>query len=161
MLPSTSDPAAVPDDFPRAIPGSLSGAQPKLSGRLVDGRFVEGLTDEELRARYEACSDLAGQLMDYAKRKRAQLADLPLREFLRQLRASVVKKRWDIDADELTWVMGLVAVAMGGGLADVPGQPALEVAPQPSDGASGHQPVESVVDRALSRLKATPPGHVE
>ncbi|CAE6895246.1 hypothetical protein R69927_05054 [Paraburkholderia domus] len=38
----------VPDDFPRdAAPAALAGAQPKLAARMINGRFVVGLTEEE------------------------------------------------------------------------------------------------------------------
>ena len=144
----------VPEDFPRHAPAGLSGAQPKLAGRLVTGRFIEGLTETELQARYEGCRDLAEQLAEYARRKRVQMAELPLKEFLRRLRAGVVKKRWDVNADELAWVMGRVAVAMGGGPADVPGEEvaltlrAAEPAPQTH--------ILSVVDVALGRTRVEP-----
>jgi hypothetical protein len=40
--------ACVPPDFPwDPTPALLSGTQPKLSGRWIDGRFVVGLTAEE------------------------------------------------------------------------------------------------------------------
>jgi hypothetical protein len=37
----------VPDDFTRDVsPASLAGEQTKLAGRLIDGKFVVGQTDE-------------------------------------------------------------------------------------------------------------------
>ncbi len=148
---------AVPKDFPRLGAAGVGGAQPKLIGRMVHGRFVEGWTDEELLARYEACRDLAEQLIEYAKRKRVQMAELPLREFLRRLRAGVEKKCWDIDAEELDWVMQRVAVAMGGGPADAPGREVVVDAQAFASAPTQH--VESVVDRALARRGDAPPGH--
>lgn len=104
----------VPADFPRPYGGSLSGAQNKLSVRKIDGQFVDGMTDEELWVRYEACQDLVTKLVEHAIRKRSQYAELSLKEFLRRLRAGVVNKGWDLTGEELDWVMQRVAAAMGG-----------------------------------------------
>lgn len=145
---------SVPTDFPRRGVASVGGAQPKLVGRMVHGRFVEGWTDDELLTRYEACRDLAEQLSEYAKRKRVQMPELPLREFLRHLRASVERKCWDIDAEELNWVMGRVAVTMGGGAGDVPG---LEVVLSVRAAEPAHSEyIPSVVDVALGRIGRGP-----
>lgn len=144
----------VPTDFPRRGVASVGGAQPKLVGRMVHGRFVEGWTDDELLRRYEACRDLAEQLSGYAKRKRVQMPKLPLREFLRHLRASVERKRWDIDAEELNWVMGLVSVTMGGGPADVACQEVVLTVQVAKSAHYTHVP--SVVDVALGRLGGGP-----
>lgn len=38
----------VPDDYPDdPYPSGLGGAQPKFSARLIDGRYVVGVTDAE------------------------------------------------------------------------------------------------------------------
>ncbi len=145
---------SVPTDFPRPGVASVGGVQPKLVGRMVQGRFVEGWTDVELLTRYEACRDLAEQLIEYAKRKRVQMVELPLREFLRRLRAGVLKKRWDVDPDELTWVMARVSEAMGGGPADVPGQEVLVAVRAVASTHCTHVP--SVVDVALGRVGGAP-----
>jgi hypothetical protein len=147
--------STVPKDFPRPGMAGVSGAQPKLVGRMIHGRFVEGWTDEELLTRYEVCRNLAEQLTEYAKRKRAQMAELPLKEFLRRLRAGVVKKRWDIAAEELTWVMGRVAVAMGGGPKDVPAS-SVAINARAFD-APPYLHVDSVVDIALGRINGLDP----
>ena len=56
----------VPDDFPRDVtPASLSGAQPKLAGRLIEGKLVVGLTEDERRERWDICEDLAQQLVGH------------------------------------------------------------------------------------------------
>lgn len=53
----------VPDNFPREPdPGSVTGIQPKLLVREVDGRYQSGLSEKELWVRYDACEDLAAQL---------------------------------------------------------------------------------------------------
>ncbi|OYU44721.1 MAG: hypothetical protein CFE44_11435, partial [Burkholderiales bacterium PBB4] len=49
----------VPEDFPRdPFPAALAGSQMKLAARLIDGRYVVGLTDEERYGRFLMCSDL-------------------------------------------------------------------------------------------------------
>lgn len=147
--------STVPEDFPCLCVAGVAGIQPKIAGRMLRGHFIEGMTDEEILTRYEACQDLAEQLVVYAKRKRVELPELPLTELLRRLRAGIVKKRWDINAEELVWVLGRVAVAMGGGAADAPGWPAMEVGAHFLKDAEGAQSAEAVVDRALARRSST------
>lgn len=56
--------SCVPPDFPwDPTPALLSGTQPKLAGRMLDGRFVVGLTAEERFIRWDLCEDLARQLV--------------------------------------------------------------------------------------------------
>jgi hypothetical protein len=58
----------VPFDFPRnPFPASLSGCQPKVAARFIDGRYVVGLTDAELEGRYICCADLVEQLSIYVQ----------------------------------------------------------------------------------------------
>ncbi|PRX84133.1 hypothetical protein B0G73_1611 [Paraburkholderia sp. BL25I1N1] len=60
----------VPEDFPRNVtPASLPGAHPKLAGRLIDGKFVVGLTEEERFERWDICEDLAQQLIGVARKE--------------------------------------------------------------------------------------------
>lgn len=104
----------VPPDFPRRAAGALAGVHPKLAARLIAGKVVVGETAEELVERYDACRDLAEQVTQSARRKRVQYADLTLQEFLRRLRKGVVAKGWDLDAQELDWLMRQVAVGLAG-----------------------------------------------
>lgn len=100
----------MPADFPRrGEPASLSGFQPKLGVRLVDGRFVEGWTNEELHARFDACVDLVEQLTAYCHRKRAELPDESLSALLPRVRRSIEAKDWEVSADELDWIMKQVS----------------------------------------------------
>jgi hypothetical protein len=146
----------LPKDFPRGCGGALSGAHPKLSVTRVDGTFVASPSDDELLRRYLACEDLASQLIALARRKRPRYAELPLKDFLRRFRQGVLHKRWDIDTDELTWVMRQVCFAVGGTDDDVPvAQLSAELQVLP--GAALRQlplatPIESIVDRALRAL---------
>ena len=99
----------VPDDFPRdPFPAALSGAQPKLAVRLIDGAYVAGLTDDERRNRYLMCQDLVEQLTEYAQRKRTERTDLTLPALLDAIDLSVRKKGWEVAGIELDWIMGRV-----------------------------------------------------
>ncbi|MFM0475668.1 hypothetical protein [Paraburkholderia strydomiana] len=63
----------APDDFPRDVtPASLSGAQPKLAARLIDGKFIVGQTDDERHERWAVCEDLAQQLVAKAQKDAAK-----------------------------------------------------------------------------------------
>lgn len=60
----------VPDDFPKEPDlGSVTGVQPKLLVREVDGRYQSCLAAGQLWVRYDACEDLASQLSAYVSRK--------------------------------------------------------------------------------------------
>lgn len=111
----TSEPfnKQVPDDFPRnRQPSSVSGYQQKLALRRVDGQFVEGWTEEELYARFDACADLVEQLTAYCHRKLAELPGMPLESLLPRVRAGVANKGWDVTDTELDWIMAKVASGM-------------------------------------------------
>lgn len=142
----------IPSDFPREFPGALPGAKAKLAVRFVDGSYVAGKTVAALRARFDACGDLVAKLSDYSRQKRAKLPNMPLPELLRQLRRSVVAKGWDISPEELQWVMGRVALALGGSLDDVPRPPVYQLDPRILE-REDYVPVESVVDKALAKLR--------
>lgn len=147
--------SAVPKDFPQLGLAAVGGAQPKLVGRMVHSRFVEGLTEEELQRRHEACIDLVDQLTVYARRKRTQTPDLSLMEFLKRLVAAVAKKEWGLSTQELDWVMLRVTLALGGGEADAPGRGvAIDL---PMHEPTAHPHVPSVVDVALGRIAHEPP----
>jgi hypothetical protein len=45
----------IPEDFPRdPFPTSLAGSPPKLAARLIGGKYITALTDEERAERYKA-----------------------------------------------------------------------------------------------------------
>jgi len=55
----------IPDDIPHGgLTTAITGDQPKLAARLIDGRNVVGETEEERLERYLICEDLAMQLAD-------------------------------------------------------------------------------------------------
>lgn len=143
----------VPTDFPRSCGGSVSGAQNKLIVRKVDGRFVDGMTDEELWVRYEACQHLATKLTEHASRERSEYAELSFGDFLRRLRAGAVKKGWDLTSEELDWVMGRVAVTLGGSLEDALYRITVDANWIGALSTSTNPPVESLIDRVRAKLE--------
>jgi len=106
-------PAVVPTDFPRQqMPGSVSGVQPKLAVRLVDGRFTDRLTEEELYERYDACADLVLSLTAYCRRKLAETPSMNVPTLLRRLRRGVEAKGWDLSVEEMEWIICKVELAL-------------------------------------------------
>lgn len=104
------DDKRVPADFPRRSGATaISGVQPKLGVRLIDGKFVEGWTNEELNARFDACVDLVEQLTAYCHRKLAELPEESLSALLPRVRRGVEAKDWGVSADELDWIMKQVS----------------------------------------------------
>jgi len=99
----------LPTDFPREPdPGAVTGVQPKLLVREVDGRYQSALSDEELWVRFDACEDLASQLSVYVSRKIASSGlapDVALRRAERGMRLKVDAGEWDLSRLEVTWVM--------------------------------------------------------
>jgi hypothetical protein len=99
----------IPDDFPRdPVLGSVTGVQPKLLVREVDGRYQAGLTEEELWMRYDVCEDLAGQLSKYVHRKVATTEmsrDVALSRAEKGARLKVDSGEWEFSQPELAWVM--------------------------------------------------------
>lgn len=103
---STSSTNGVPEDFPRGdTAATVPGAQLKFIARKIDGRFVVGLTAEELRGRWEYCEDLAQQLAARTLRKQAAglIADFDV--FYRETEQRVRGQGWDLSNDEVIWLM--------------------------------------------------------
>ncbi|TXD63271.1 hypothetical protein FUT88_03090 [Ralstonia sp. TCR112] len=108
----------IPTDFPRESPfGSAPGAQPKLLVRLVDGRYVTGLTEEERLERYEVCEDLAQQFVSYCSRKIAENRSLTHEMCLARARKGFALKvqqgEWDFSPAEQDWVMNRARRILG------------------------------------------------
>ncbi|MFV8593239.1 hypothetical protein ACNRBS_01200 [Ralstonia pseudosolanacearum] len=100
----------VPAGFPRSAPlASLSGAQPKLAVRLVNGQYISGLTDKEWTERYECCEDLAQQFVAYCTRKIAEnpsmTRELCLQRARKGFALKVQRGEWDFSTAEQDWVM--------------------------------------------------------
>jgi hypothetical protein len=102
-------PRRVPDDFPREPdPGSVTGVQPKLLVREIDGRYQSGLSEEQLCVRYDACEDLASQLSAYVSRKMSSSGlsqDVALTRAEKGLRLKVDSGEWNFSQREVAWVM--------------------------------------------------------
>ncbi|MBN3761971.1 hypothetical protein [Burkholderia sp. Ac-20365] len=99
----------VPDDFPREPDlGSVTGVQPKVLVREVDGRYQSSLSEEQLWMRYDACEDLAAQLSAYVLRKVATSGlspDVALTRAEKGVRLKVGSGDWDVSQAEIAWVM--------------------------------------------------------
>lgn len=107
------DRESVPEDFPQGRwSGSVAGAQPKLLGCRIGGRYVVGMTDDERLERYEACADLARQLKAYATRKMVGNPAWSLETTLARVEAGVAQKvlsgTWNLSAAEIAWIMAQV-----------------------------------------------------
>jgi hypothetical protein len=105
---------SVPDDFPRQgySATSISGVQPKLAVRLVNGTYIDGLTPEELAVRYEICNDLVQQLASYCARKIREKPDTNADDLLTKVHTAAAAKGWDISRNELEWIMSKVKVSL-------------------------------------------------
>ncbi|MDR5879425.1 hypothetical protein [Caballeronia sp. LZ032] len=116
----------VPDDFPREPDlGSVTGVQPKLLVREVNGRYVSGPTDEELWERYDTCEDLANQLYEYVSRKIATAGlspDVALARAEKGVRLKVDAGEWGFSQAEVAWVMKRVQQHWVDGRNDAPGE---------------------------------------
>jgi hypothetical protein len=96
----------VPDDYPRdPYPAALGGAQPKFAARLIDGRYVVGLTDEERQERYLYCANWVETLVEYFPKKRLRRPDMSVEDVLQYIHAGIRSERGDLGEVELDWIM--------------------------------------------------------
>lgn len=96
----------IPDDFPRqADAAALSGAQPKIAVRLVDGKYTSGYTQAELETRYDVCADLVTQLVAYYHRKQLQQPDRAPDELFTRIEEALGQKGWGLTTAEIAWCM--------------------------------------------------------
>lgn len=103
----------VPDDFPRnPWPAAVSGVQPKVAARLIGGKYVVGLTPEELAVRHDNCADLVLQLTAYCERKLQADPSLKLDEYLPKVEQASSTKGWDVSPIEITWIFSKVRQAL-------------------------------------------------
>jgi hypothetical protein len=103
----------VPDDFPwDPTPALLSGAQPKLAGRWIDGRFIVGLTAEERYVRWDMCEDLARQLVSKTLKDAAKFATHSHDVTLMRMRRAIEGKQWT-EGVETDWLMERLRVLLG------------------------------------------------
>lgn len=104
-----TDNRVVRDDFPREFRlRAVSGRHPKVLVREIDGRYVAGLTDDELWMRHETCEDLAHQLAAYTAQKISERG-WSLDDALGRVEMSVTRKvsggSWEMSAAEVAWTM--------------------------------------------------------
>src|SRR6266702_3369203 len=103
----------VPADFPwDPTPALLSGTQPKLAGRLIEGRFVVGLTAEERYIRWDMCEDLAQQLVPKTLKDAAKYHQHSRDVTLKRMRRAIEGKRWT-EGLETDWLMQRLRFLLG------------------------------------------------
>nr|WP_295784073.1 hypothetical protein [Rhodoferax sp.] len=96
----------VPEDFPRdPFPSGLSGTQPKFSARLIDGKYVVGLTQEERAERYVGCLDLVDQLAAYVNRKQVEKPDVTLAALVDNVASRIPHQGWELGLSEVDWMV--------------------------------------------------------
>lgn len=103
---STDGLTGVPEDFPRGFTAaSIPGTQPKFLARKIDGRFLVGLTKDELYERWLFCEDLARQLTARTQRKKAAGLISDLENFYKETERRVRGQGWGLNEDEVQWLM--------------------------------------------------------
>lgn len=96
----------VPEDFPRGFTApTIPGTQDKILARKIDGRFVVGLTEDELYERWDYCEDLAQQLAARTRRKQAAGLISDLDTFYKETESRVRGQGWGLNEDEVQWLM--------------------------------------------------------
>lgn len=105
-------------NFPRALLlGAVSGAQPKLLVRGIDGEYVTGLTDDELLSRHDYYEDLVQQLVAYSLRKSKANPDwtheFNLARTTKALAENGRTGKWDVTIDEQAWMMARIIKLLG------------------------------------------------
>lgn len=102
-------------DFPReAIPGAVSGAQPKLLLRRSGAGTYElpGRSTEELRRRFVAADDIVDQLCQYFERKKRENPEWSdsknLERIRRGLENKAVSGAWPFTTPEREWIIAQV-----------------------------------------------------
>lgn len=99
----------IPEDFPHdPWPAAIGGTQLKFGARLIDGKYVVGLTPEERAERYDNCADLVQQLVAYCLRKLQADPPPKLDELLEKVERASSTKGWDVSPIELAWCMRMV-----------------------------------------------------
>jgi hypothetical protein len=73
--------------------------------RKIDGHFIVGLTQAELRERWEYCEDLAQQLAARTLRKQAAGLITDLDVFYKETEVRVRGQGWDLSNDGVIWLM--------------------------------------------------------
>jgi len=97
---------SVPNDFPRGITAAtLPGSQLKFVARQIDGRYVVGVTQEELHARWLYCEDLAQQLAQRTLHKQREGLVTDLAAFYADTERRARGQGWAVTQAELDWII--------------------------------------------------------
>jgi hypothetical protein len=106
--------ADIPANFPRdATLGAVSGAQPKVLIRKIGLNYFGGLTNDELRLRFDVCSDLVEQLIPYAERKQSEQPSCTTAVILRRIGRGIEAKKWGQSHNEIDWIVQTLAERLG------------------------------------------------
>ena len=120
-------PKEVPADFPRHLAGAVSGVHPKLLVRQVRAEdqglvYVNGLTEQELRERYDMCRDLVDQFFDYCRRKAKENPDWTMEFNIARAQTGLNQKIaggvWHLTIFERDWII----TKLRGRLLDAPAE---------------------------------------
>lgn len=104
----------VPADFPRPCSGAVPGAALKFLAEKHDGRYVVGVTEEELRQRYSGCLELLSDLLAYCARKRNEQPDLSNPDlYARVERGLMASTELGTTPAENRWVLRQLCLKLG------------------------------------------------
>ncbi|MEZ2307256.1 hypothetical protein AB6809_11570 [Paraburkholderia sp. RCC_158] len=103
----------APEDFPwDTTPAALSGTHPKVAGRMIDGKFVVGLTATERFERWDVCEHLAHQLVAVARKDAAKHPQHSHEEMLQRVRRDLERKGW-VEVVEMDWLTKRLRTLLG------------------------------------------------
>lgn len=104
----------IPADFPREESGALPGGATKYIAKQVGGRYVVGLTEEELCQRYEGCRELLRDLVAYCERKQRELPTLSASELYSRVEQGLLANT-DVGTTsaENKWVLRKLCLSQG------------------------------------------------
>lgn len=104
----------TPGDFPKRNElAALNGNIQKFSARLINGRYVVGVTAEEHRERYLDCCALVADLIVYCHRKQAADVKWTAEALQQRIYQGLENtKELDLTGPELQWVLIELGLAM-------------------------------------------------
>lgn len=104
----------VPSSFPRSgHQGYLPGYAPKHIARVVDGKFVVGLSDVELLDRYKKCELLSRDLVSYCTQKRAENPSWSAQFVIDRTGLKIEAQGFGLSRAEINWVLQQIAMTVG------------------------------------------------
>lgn len=104
----------TPEDFPKRNEiAALNGNVPKFSARLINGRYVVGVTAEEHREHYRDCCALVADLIAYCHRKQAADVKWTPEALHERIKKGLENtQELDLTEPELQWVLAELGLAM-------------------------------------------------